>query len=194
MGVRRNRGTSWGCGEHRESPGSSLLSVTTGFHFSFFLFFFLIFQVCTFLIKWRQTWSKQILQGACARSRTCSFPGFPRPFPFKSHGCYSYEVKTPAFMAFVFNSLPKAPTGSDLCFKRTCQTHESRGSLESLLIKTETSQTDIPQHPFWCQSRFGFVWKKLLRLLSNWPEWFLPMTSSSDKIIIQGLWHQGLSL
>ena len=53
--------------------------------------------------------------------------------------------------------LPKASVGSELCFAGACQTAESGGSLESLLIKTETSQTDIPQHPLGCQSRFGFA-------------------------------------
>lgn len=53
--------------------------------------------------------------------------------------------------------LPKASVGSELCFTGTCQTAESGGSLESLLIKTETSQTDIPQHPLGCQSRFGYA-------------------------------------
>lgn len=109
-----------------------------------------------------------------------------KAFSIKSCSCYFCEVETPAFMAFVFNSLPKAPTGSDLCFKRNCQTHESRGSLESLLIKTETSQTDIPQYPLLMSKQVWFcLEKKLLRLLSNSPKWFLPRTSSSNKIIIR---------
>lgn len=53
--------------------------------------------------------------------------------------------------------LPKASVGSELCFAGICQTAGSGGSLESLLIKTETSQTDIPQHPVGCQSGFGFA-------------------------------------
>lgn len=44
--------------------------------------------------------------------------------------------------------VPKASPGSELCFTRNCQTVGSRGSLESMLIKTETPQTDSHQYHF----------------------------------------------
>lgn len=75
------------------------------------------------------------------------FLDFQDLFHSRLTSCYFYEVKIPAFMAFMFSRLPKASAGSDLCFERNCQTAESGGSLESLLIKTETFQTDVPQHP-----------------------------------------------
>lgn len=58
-----------------------------------------------------------------------------KAFSIKSCSCYFCELKTPAFMAFMLNSLPKAPTGSDLRFKRNCQTPESRGSFGELVDK-----------------------------------------------------------
>ena len=63
-------------------------------------------------------------------------------------------------MAFLFDRLPKAFTGSELCFAGTCQIAESGGSLENLLIKTETSQTDIPQHPPWMSKQVWFCLEK----------------------------------
>lgn len=75
------------------------------------------------------------------------FPGLPRPFPFEFHSCYFCKVKTPAFMAFMFHSLPKATAGSDLCFKGNCQPPESGGSLESLLIKRKPLRLIFPSNP-----------------------------------------------
>lgn len=62
--------------------------------------------------------------------------------------CDFCEVETPAFMASMFNHLPKASEGSELCFKRNCQTTESGGSLESLLIKRKPLRLMFSSTPF----------------------------------------------
>lgn len=105
--------------------------------------------------------------------------------------CYFCKVKTPGFLAFFFNHLPKVPTGSGLCFTGNCQTAESGGSLESLWIKTETSQTDVLQHPPLMSKQVWFCLEKMLKLLANGPECLLSMTSSSHKVTITGFWHWG---
>ncbi|EPQ01536.1 Potassium channel subfamily U member 1 [Myotis brandtii] len=75
--------------------------------------------------------------------------------------CDFCEVETPAFMAFMFNHLLEASAGSELCFKRNCQTTESGGSLESLLIKRKPLRLMFPSTPFDVKAGLGLFGKNV---------------------------------